>query len=373
MLRMSLIEMLDQWEVKMIVEFLSLYNTLSMRATCSYVRDMTADIIVVLVKKQDRGIGWFLFRSAKKGHRDLCVLARRCFACDTGRTLDLDKILTYAAVGGHRDICELVRGWAGRVEGTQSICGVCIAHAHAPVNAESEKEHIAFPEHSTPPETCETPHSVQLDLDYMLGFAATCTDPIRARDICILAKEWGATNFEWMLDSAARSGYRDLCILARKWLDDAGTKPNFNRTLSCAARCTDHVRARDLCILAKEWLEAEGTKPDFNWMLCNAAEDGHREICELAREWARETQPGSSMDFNEMLGSAAKGGHRGICELAYGWLKAEDIAPNFLMMIGNAISWGHHDICDLACEWRSMWSGRWDAMPAGIPGAGQYR
>ncbi len=36
--------------------------------------------------------------------------------------------------------------------------------------------------------------------------------------LCILAKKWGATNFDGMLNGAALGGHERLCILAKKWI-----------------------------------------------------------------------------------------------------------------------------------------------------------
>ena len=53
-------------------------------------------------------------------------------------------------------------------------------------------------------------------------------------------------------------------------------------------------------------------KHDIDWMLCYVAKSGHRDLCELAREWG-------ATNFDQMLFDAAKGGHRDLCELAREW------------------------------------------------------
>ena len=47
-------------------------------------------------------------------------------------------------------------------------------------------------------------------------------------------------------------------------------------------------------------------------MLWGGARGGHREMCELAKEWG-------ANDFNGMLWYGALHGHREICELAKQW------------------------------------------------------
>lgn len=176
-------------------------------------------------------------------------------------------------------------------------------------------------------------------------------------DICNLAREWislsseyigvkGEPSFDWVLRDAAVGGYRDLCEFAKKW----GAR-NFRNMIHDAAR-GGH---RDICELAREWINADGALSvhDFNDMLRGAAEcaDGARarELCILAREWARalpavpNTQEAPSksllttetraplMDFNGMIYSATNGANlvraRDICELARGWLRTSSEMP----------------------------------------------
>ena len=263
MIRISLIEALDQWEAQMIADFLSSYDTLLMRATCSYIRDRTVGIATFSstpARKKKHDANWFLSKSARKSHRDLCELARKWW-CETGSwtPLDFNSMLKSAAKGADgvraREFCKLA------FEGGAN------------------------------------------DFDGMLWSAAQYGH----RDLCELAREWGATNFNPMLSGAAMGGHRDLCELAHEW-----GATDLNWMLRCAAE-GGH---RGLCELVREW-----GADDFNRMLRNAAEGGHRALCELAREWGLES--GTPMDFDIMLRWAAKGGHRALCELAREWINEE--------------------------------------------------
>ena len=209
--------------------------------------------------------------------------------------------------------------------------------------------------------------------DDMLRDAARGADPIRARELCILAREYLdaegiKANLDQMSYESARKGNRDVCILARDWArerNDAEYVSSVTNSMLCgAAYGTDPVRARDLCILAKEWLDAgdvnSGT--DYNRMLCNAAWSGHRDLCILAREWidaARGTS--GAPDFNTMLQSATYSADsvccRDICILAKEWADAEGTgdALDFDGMFYKVASHGHYDLCILAREWAHGW------------------
>jgi hypothetical protein len=63
-------------------------------------------------------------------------------------------------------------------------------------------------------------------------------------DVCRLAVEWGATDFDDMLTSAAKGGHEHLCRLAKEW-----GATDFDEMLFSAAEA-EHV---DLCRLAIEW------------------------------------------------------------------------------------------------------------------------
>ena len=75
--------------------------------------------------------------------------------------------------------------------------------------------------------------------------------------MCHLAKEWGATDFDSMLERAAQGGHRELCYLAKKW-----GATNFRR------------------------------------MIVETAFAGHQELRRLARAWEATRDVGICLDFN---------------------------------------------------------------------------
>ena len=99
----------------------------------------------------------------------------------------------------------------------------------------------------------------------MIRDAAIGTDPVRGRDLCILAREWAR---EW--------GGMD------KKIGDTHLSGS-DIMLECAAGGTDWVRARDLCILAKEW-----GATNFRGMLTRAMICGNKGLCKLAYKWCNQ-------------------------------------------------------------------------------------
>ena len=131
----------------------------------------------------------------------------------------------------------------------------------------------------------------------------------------------------WMICEAAKNGHRDLCILAREWISGASGTQKHPEVL-CAPANAEFAGecyafpGHKVPSPARMWFDAEGTRCvfDFNTMLWNAAHYGHRDICILAREWARETPPLIPLDINRMLSGAAGGADgaraRDLCILA---------------------------------------------------------
>lgn len=76
-------------------------------------------------------------------------------------------------------------------------------------------------------------------------------------DICVLARERGATCFNAMLVNAAFGGHCEACHLAYTWINQA-------------ISANEHTITRDI-----------------NWdsVMCNAVRSGNVETCELIREW----------------------------------------------------------------------------------------
>jgi hypothetical protein len=153
------------------------------------------------------------------------------------------------------------------------------------------------------------------------------------QDICQLAKDWGATNFNGMLLGATRGGHRALCELAISW-----GATDFEGMLLAAAN-SGH---QDLCELAI----FEGAR-GFTYMLANAAYGGHRDLCELAISEAKiYGYRWTTSDFDRMLTWAATRGFRDLCELAVSWG-----ATNFNKMLEEATQSGRYDMCLLAISW----------------------
>ena len=181
----SLIEMLDQWEVKMIAEFLSASNTSLLRATCAF----GASNIVIPMGIKMHGTWRVLLKATKKGHRDICILAHKWGA------LDFDGMLRYAALYGHRDLCILAREWIDN-----SFANWKLGKGGHYVNVNHEG----------------------------MVINAACGGH---RDICELARKWNdedhtalPINFDHMLRSATEGNHQDICELAREWINESSAK-----------------------------------------------------------------------------------------------------------------------------------------------------
>jgi hypothetical protein len=83
----------------------------------------------------------------------------------------------------------------------------------------------------------------------------------------------------------ASKNHREICILAKKW------GANDWNTMLCGASYNGH---RELCELAKKWGEESGTTMDWDYMLWNAS--GSKELCDLALEWGATKQDDSQED-----------------------------------------------------------------------------
>lgn len=200
--------------------------------------------------------------AARKGHRELCILAR---AWAPNHELEWNDMLLAAARGGHRELCELAWSW-----GADEWADV--------VRAAARGGHREICDLTFKRMRYEEPEFLQYHRNGMLVGAAEGHDPKIARELCEVARSYGATNWDGMLKGAAREGHRDLCILAKSW----------GATKDCLSR-----------------------------MLTGAARNGHRDICELAREW--KLAAGQRIDYKDMLLAAAKGQHYDICDLAHSW------------------------------------------------------
>ena len=337
-----------------------------------------------------------LYIAAENGHLDLCELAREWIGDDDA--VNFNEVLYSAARGGHRDLCELAREWCAESDNRDRDRAVTIldtrrdeVDVHAVVHHDGYVDQLRF-------------DLIKLRFGRMLFNAARYGH----RDICILAHEWiseaqqrlrknypgihlAALDYNEMLLKAAKGGHRDLCILAREWSREwshevPSQSLHFDGMIVQAARCADPVRARELCNLAREWIgRAEGTHSipgahsapanaesempkaqsdmttvtNWNRMLRAAARGGHRDLCELAREFEMTQSNGTRrfpFDFEGMLNDAARGGHRDLCILAREWaLEADAPLTEFSDMLGAAARCRDvaraRDICILAREW----------------------
>ena len=253
---MSLIETLDRWEMQMIAEFLSPFDILLLRASCA----LCATCIEIRACIDEHDPDWMIYEAAKRGHRNLCVLARELVRISCSNItedlatllqahgnrhvlnkvthkvqsrylLDLNMMLCGAAKGGHRDLCILARDWT----------------RETPLDCDDEQ--LNYDNMLARDWARGTPLDYdddQLNYDNMLWCAAGGGH----RELCELAREWGATDLNWMLRCAAEGGHRDLCELARGWMDAEGINPNFRDMLSGA---TEGGHS-EMCVLAREWM-----------------------------------------------------------------------------------------------------------------------
>ena len=156
----------------------------------------------------------------------------------------------------------------------------------------------------------------------MLECAAGGEDFARARDLCILAEEWGATNFRGMLTNATIRGNRDLCDLAYAWSAHSNSALDLDAMLMHAVE-EGH---RDLCIIATDWIDALCNDDYLNEMLATAARCGNRDLCVLAKEWidARGIKNGADLGWMIRAADCCEDHARGwaIKQLARGWMDA---------------------------------------------------
>jgi hypothetical protein len=90
-------------------------------------------------------------------------------------------------------------------------------------------------------------------------------------DVCLFAKEHGATAFNEMLKRSTIDGSLPMCLLALKF-----GASNVNEMARCACS-TGHLH---LCRLAKDYGATE-----FDQILAAAAYEGDIDLCVLAKSW----------------------------------------------------------------------------------------
>ena len=394
----SLITSLDQYEIGFVSEFMSGIGTILIRATCDY----CAIVVSPYTKEHTPStsiISEILSETAKLGDCDLCALVLKYGIERTCPVpVNFNGMLCKAAKHGNIELCMLAYNWG--------------------MGGDSMFAHIGSP---TPTYwNIPSKSSVPLDFGRMMYNAARCDDPVRARNLCILAHEmarvrpwdaiktsdlldvlrvatehnnreicmlvheWSASmtsmGFNGMLHTAARRGFRDLCILAHKW---------------GATNLGDMIRGAiesgylDLCALARTWITGTPLRdsPMIDEIVCIAQREGYtqqglhtiasmwgardatellhnatmcddRELCIYARDQLMQHGSEVPPDFNRMLRDAARTGSRDLCVLAYEWVSESGIQADIEGMLYNAALSGNSEICILARKWGSV---------AGIP------
>lgn len=269
----SLIEMLDQWELRMIMEFLSPFDTLILHSSSALAEDINT-----VPRWKALCPDSMLMHAAKNGNRELCILAKTWIDANN-ITINFERMLSKATActdpSRARDICCLAKEWIDTTGGRMDFnCMLRSAAKHG------NRELCILAK------TWLNDTGVEIDFSEMLSVVATCPDIAKIRDVCDLAEEWlgDRISFNSLLWSAAEEGRRDVCILAHE--------------LVIATRTEEFA---------------------YNEMLQSAARGGHRDICELAREWARPGENDIPLNFDSMYEVAACYYNLDICTLAVEW------------------------------------------------------
>lgn len=135
---------------------------------------------------------------------------------------------------------------------------------------------------------------------------------------------------------AIKTGCLDLCDLTLF----AGEAVSIYDALYIAA----NENHRDMCELIHRWSQTKGRgwRVDWSRMLTGA----HRELCELARQWAQEA--GDPLSGNLLMCAAARAGKLDLCELSFSWPATECRATSWTFALAGATEGGHIDICRVA-------------------------
>lgn len=206
-------------------------------------------------KKSVRTTDRAIYEAAYNGDRETC----KTLYAASATPLNLNFMMYYAARGGQKEICDLIYEWITPYS----------SYLKRPVCPDN------------------------LELDIMLGGAARVRDPVKARQMCELAREYasraifssshnalGNLDYRFMIYAAAKRGNRELCVLAHDW----GCQ-NYNMMLRGAAAGRDEQQGFELCQLAREW-DACDSHPngglDYEYMLWGAIVAGNLELCKLA-------------------------------------------------------------------------------------------
>jgi hypothetical protein len=261
-----------------------------------------------------------LYDATNMGNRELCVMAyERHLGYHGSRQTLLNNMLAHAARAGHPDLCALAREWCMQRPGSEFRTGN---------------------------------EPFQPDLRRMLSSATIAAN----REICELAHKWimqdtsretltRYVDFGAMISCATRRSNCELRELAYEWLQSLPIrgKTSPEQYMLEGAALGGH---RELCELAREW-HTNAPQLDFDSMLDKAASGDHRELCDLACEWARAS--GHSVHYQSMLKGAARGNHPELCEIARA-KNTDDISCAFILLITAARA-NHPELCELARKW----------------------
>jgi hypothetical protein len=234
-----------------------------------------------------------LWEAATVGDEDLCRLAWVWGATHVNNMMAAtgisgsERIARLAREWGASDVTVLVLNAAPR--GHERLVHVAVSEWNLPLDSNELLWQCAM---SGRESLCELARSRGADAFNIMMACAACYGHL---NICTLAKEWGATDFDGMLEHGARGacgGARGgavyveaatrVCTQARAWGATA-----FDRMLRRAAS----VGSDDMCRLAREW-----GATDFAGMLDSAqrsdvpATDGLARVVALANEWLGESE-----------------------------------------------------------------------------------
>lgn len=169
-----------------------------------------------------------LIQATDVGNRSLCALAKESGANN------FDEMLEIAASGARYDLCLLAREWGANTDPERlgdylEAAAEWGAERTSGWNSRDRREVY---------KVCELLLRWGAGADRLLEQSAGAGD----QDLCRLAKENGATDFDAMLRAAVMDGHRELCVLAREW----GAEPEQD-LLDEGARESVWTRDREMC------------------------------------------------------------------------------------------------------------------------------
>jgi hypothetical protein len=274
------------------------------------------------------------------GRLDLCDLARELCATigattNGSATIDLNWSVRGAARGGHRALCELL---CSRIPEEDPWITTIYDWILLEAARSDNLELCNFARN----------HGAKM-CDWMLAEAARKGN----NEMCQLADMWGARVTQAWAIEAAFGGHIALCKFARERYPERIDMPCIDQILSVAA-----LRGyRDICDLAREWGATSPTNLLFEAICGNhpairdlarslATEDITRIFAgdkDAIRQFIREKD---TFPNSWMIKSAIGEGNRAICEMIH-----ECGATNYCAMLVAAARHGQSELCDLVHEW----------------------